>query len=60
MIKKKKNQMLGLVRACHVVTHLLYFQGFIETDRQGHMWIDEFLIEVVEQWDALAKLHMLH
>jgi len=52
--------MLGLVRACHVVTHLLYFQGFIETDRQGHMWIDEFLIEVVEQWDALAKLHMLH
>jgi len=47
--KKKKKQMLGLVRACHVVTHLLYFQGFIETDRQGHMWIDEFLIEVVEQ-----------
>jgi len=124
--------MLGLIRACHVVTHLLYFQGFIETDRQGHMWIDEFffffliyvgcpgqltrtttiphgpldilqaqeqvrhrggdrrahrgsnpgrgrnkshcwpqqldpqvridefLIEVVEQWEALAKLHMLH
>jgi hypothetical protein len=22
--------------------------------------IDEFLIEVVEQWEALAKLHMLH